>query len=175
MKDVTLKVPSQLIQYGNALNALAKLLSFEQPVSVFHWIFALRMNRMIHAVRKKIAGFKVPTAINNTQDYMVVMMHWEIFELAFGMYVTCLEYEGAFPRFVVKNLEKGLDEAQTRFYQMEDLIEPYDPKPGSDYFFQSVDQREIWQRRNKNYTYLNLQPDLPQMEDLQKALATLPD
>lgn len=172
MKDVVFNAKLDFLQ--QALSAGTRFLQVDQQPSIMRWLLAVRLSRHVRSLNQQIKAIGLPEKIENTPQYMQVMFAMDQLEEVLDFLKT-LPTDQVIPaalRRAIASVKVNTDEK----YQFASLlIKPFDPNSETDYFFEKQDQREIWKRRNKNYIPLNLQPNDPQMEDLRKALANLPD
>lgn len=173
MKDLLLSTPHQLFFPQKALQASVNFLQSTQPPFWLRYLVSIEMLRHVRQVKKDLQMIKssLPAQIDNTRQYMLVMAAIDFLDSAFGLLGTsAFKDDVVLPGFLLRAIADTKADATDVYQQAQLLIKPFDPTPETNYFFQKQDQRDIWKRRNKNYTYLNLQADDPNMADLEAAL-----
>lgn len=172
MKDVVFNAKLTFLQ--QALSAGTRLLQVDQQPSMMRWLVAMRLLRHLRSLNKQIKAIALPEKIETTPQYMQVMFAMDQLEEVLDFLKT-LPTDQVMPGALRRAIASVRANTDKRYQVAELLIKPFDATPETNYFFEVQDQREVWKRRNKNYIPLNLQANDPQMEDLKKALATLPD
>lgn len=172
MKDLVFNAKLDFLQ--QALSAGTRFLQVDQQPSIMRWLLAVRLLRHVRSLNQQIKAIALPEKIENTPQYMQVMFAMDQLEEVLDFLKT-LPTDQVMPaalRRAIASVKVNTDEK----YQFASLlIKPFDWPEDRPRFFQSKGQRAIWKSRNKNYTYLSLQPDRPEMEDLRRALASLED
>ncbi|HOY17407.1 MAG TPA: hypothetical protein PLC89_08945 [Haliscomenobacter sp.] len=172
MKDVVFNAKMTFLQ--QALSAGTRLLQVDQQPSMMRWLVAMRLLRHLRSLNKQIKAIALPEKIETTPQYMQVMFAMDQLEEVLDFLKT-LPTDQVMPGALRRAIASVRTNTDKRYQVAELLIKPFDSTPETNYFFEVQDQREVWKRRNKNYTYLNLQPHRPEQEGLRQALATLKD
>lgn len=172
MKDVVFNAKLDFLQ--QALSAGTRLLQVDQQPSMMRLLVAIRLLRHVRSLNKQIKAIALPEKIETTPQYMQVMFAMDQLEEVLDFLKT-LPMDQVMPAALRRAVASVKANTDKRYEVAVLLIKPFDATPETNYFFEVKDQREVWKKRNKNYIPLNLQPQEPQMEDLRKALATLPD
>jgi len=157
-----------------ALSTGTRFLQVDQQPSMMRWLVAMRLLRHVRSINKQIKAIALPGKIETTPQYMQVMFAMDQLEEVLDFLKT-LPSDQVMPAGLRRAVVSVGANAYKKYELATLLIKPFDPTPQTNYFFEKQDQRDIWKRRNKNYIPLKLQPNDPQMEDLRKSLASLPD
>lgn len=176
MKDFLLSTPNQFFFPQKELQASVNFLQSTQPPFWLRYLVSLEMLRHVRQVKKDLRMIEasLPSRIDNTKQYMLVMMAMDFLDSAFDLLgASAFKDDVVLPGFLLRAIANTKADANGVYQQADALIKRFDPTPGTNYFFEKQDQRDIWKRRNKNYTYLNLQADDPNMAGLEAALDAL--
>jgi hypothetical protein len=170
MKDVVFNTKMAFLQ--QALSTGTRFLQVDQQPSMMRWLVAMRLLRHVRSLNKQIKAIALPGKIETTPQYMQVMYAMDQLEEVLDFLKT-LPSDQVMPGDLRRAVVSVGANAYKKYELATLLIQPFDPTPQTNYFFEKQDQRDIWKRRNKNYVYLNLQEDNPTMAGLEAALDAL--
>lgn len=172
MKDVVFNAKLDFLQ--QALSAGTRLLQVDQQPSMMRWLVAMRLLRHVRSLNKQIKAIALPEKIETTPQYMQVMFAMDQLEEVLDFLKT-LPTDQVMPAALRRAVASVKANTDKRYEVAVLLIKPFDTPEDRPLFFQRKGQRAIWKSRNKNYVYLNMQPDRPEMAELRSALASLED
>lgn len=172
MKDAVFNAKLTFLQ--QALSAGTRLLQVDQQPSMMRWLVAMRLLRHIRSLNKQTKAIALPEKIETTPEYMQVMFAMDQLEEVLDFLKT-LPTDQVMPGALRRAIASVKANTDKRYQVAVLLIKPFDWPEDRPLFFQRKGQRAIWKSRNKNYVYLNMQPDRPEMAELRSALASLED